>query len=131
MFKQDIRLFIVSFLLTLLAVGSICLFLLVDRAGAQYQIHSSPPALALEQAGDAMHYRACLLGKEYSLSLEYYNTIERIRKEYAYILTPRALRIAEQIYGLSVHGFSQLYNQYKAEQYAQNVAKEQPQVPIS
>ncbi|MCI8649676.1 MAG: hypothetical protein HFG20_06130 [Anaerotruncus sp.] len=121
--KKDLRLFAASFFITLLLFGFGLLFLVVDASGSRYEARDMVPALAVRQQ-DALHYQVALLGQWYPLTLEPFNQIEAWRKEYACLVMPIPVRALEEMKDFVIYGAKVLYNQYKEEQYLQNVANE-------
>ena len=122
MTKHDLRLFFCAFFLSLLLSGWIAAFLLVDSSSSQYESGNTVPALSLSKP-DALHYRVALLGQEYHFSLDSVNQWEHRRKEYACLVTPRALLNGEITVSLCKYYWIKYYNQYLDNQYQQNIKK--------
>lgn len=126
--NRDTRLFFCSFFITLLTVGFLAVFLLVDTTNAQYEKHGGAAALSMTRASD-LEYDIDLLGQQYGVSLAALNDWEKIRKEYAPLLTPRAVLTLEQVYSAGIEFWNYLYPLYKEYQFQQNIVSEQPAIP--
>ena len=128
--RQDTALFFAAFFLTLLFSAWFILFLLVGQENAKYETDSgSMQTLSVVQSG-SQHYQVTVLGQEYTLSTEWFRQLSDWRKQYACLVTPHIVRVAEQVYSMAVYQGDVIYKQYREEQYIQNVAKSQEGTPV-
>lgn len=128
MIKQDLRLFFSSFFITLLCCGWLAAFIAVDTGSTQYQSLEIQPAFSVTRRSE-LKLDVSLLGHDFSLTLEPLNRAETVRKQYACLLTPRAILRTEQLYALCVYGGKKLYAAYREYEYQQNVLKSQQFTP--
>lgn len=98
MFKKELRLFGSAFFITLLCVGWLATFFIVDASNTRFENGRGTPALALSCV-DALHYEVDLLGQAYVADLSPLNRLSYWRKRYACLVTPRIVLALEQ--GLS------------------------------
>lgn len=123
MIKQDARLFFSSLFISLLIAGWVTVFFVVDSIGSRYESNNAAPALRLIQT-DTLLYTLDFMGHTFPVYLEPFNELDRWRKEYACLVTPRGLLTLEQLYSLSILGRESLSEWYREYQYQQNVLKQ-------
>lgn len=119
--KQSTRLFLASFVMTLIFIFGMLGFFTVELSKQNYGPAIAPFSAAPTE--NSLVYDVSFGGTAYSLSLAPFNEIAYYSKKYGVVLIPRDVRLFSQLAFFGKQQYDEYYEKYLEREYMESISR--------